>query len=133
MALDLSLPLRQAIVTALRADTGLTAITERIYGERVLADPTFPFVRYGVSDTVPQRGACWDGSRINVPIHSFSKADFTDEVAQMNAAVALALDGKVLALDGGKAHLRWTGSRIIPDASEASAWHGIVSFEAVAG
>jgi hypothetical protein len=29
-----------------------------------------------------------------------------------------------------KAYVRWIGSQVIPDAAEASAWHGVNSFDA---
>lgn len=133
MARDSSLQLRRAIVAHLKADPGLLAIVPQAqqHGERSPAKPTFPFTRYGVAETLPARAQCWDGVRVTFPIHAFSKTRFTDEVHGINAAIAAALDGAVLALgDGGRAHVRWLNSRILPDPREADVFHGIVSFEA---
>lgn len=123
MATNRTLPLREAIVTALKADSGLTSIVApaQVNGERAEANPIFPFTRYGVSEARPRS--------TDVPIHAFSKAEFTDEVAGINAAIVAALDGRTLALgDGERAYLTWTGSTIMPDSAEAGVYHGINRF-----
>lgn len=134
MAQDSSLLLRQATVSHLKADGPLLAIVgtaDNVHGERSGAAPAFPFTRYGVAETLPARAQCWDGVRVAFPIHSFSKQPFTDEAHGMNAAVAQALDGAVLALDdGGKAHIAWLGSTVLPDPVESDVFHGISRFEA---
>lgn len=135
MARDTSLPLRQAIVTRLRADADLIAIVpaDRNYGMRSPPDSAYPFTRYGSPDAQPFLATCMDGATVGITIHSFSEADFEDECASINAALASSLDGAVLTLDTAfpaKAHLRWLGSQIVPDATEASVWHGINRFEA---
>lgn len=136
MARDTSLPLRQAIVATLRADSDLIAIVppESNYGMRSPASVTFPFTRYGSPDSQPFRAQCLDGATVAFTVHSFSKADYEDECADINAATARALDGKSLDLDAGfpaKAHVVWVGSQIVADAADASIWHGINRFEAV--
>lgn len=135
MAKDTSLPLRQAVITTLRTDSDLTALvpSERVYGMSTPATTEWPFSRYGSPDSLPFRGQCIDGATITFSVHSFSKAEFEDECAQINAAVSAALDRKTLELDspvGAKAHVTWRGSQIVPDPTEASAWHGINRFEA---
>lgn len=125
MALDPSLPLRQAIVTLLKATPELIALlpADQVHGEQPPANPAFPFTRYGVTESTSRE--------VRFPIHSFSRADFTDEVAAINAAVADALDGRRIDLtEGMHTYLRWVGSTILPDAAEASAYHGIVRFVA---
>jgi hypothetical protein len=127
MAVDPTLPLRQAVIRTLRADDALTALlpAERIYGERSPAELTWPFVRYGQAD-IGQVGG-------SLPIHVFSKQQFTDEAASIASAIVDALDGRSLALDGGrKATLTWpeaSGTQIIPDSAEADAWHAIIRFD----
>lgn len=120
------LGLRRAIITHLRADSSVTALvpSARIYGERAPATLTWPFVRYGVSDAVP-------GYDITVPISVFSKSDYTDEAAAIGETIGASLDSAVLTLsDGRKAVLRYVGMRLIPDADETAAWHGIVTIGA---
>lgn len=135
MANDPTLPLRQAVIAVLRADANLTAKVpaDRVYGMRSPATLTWPFTRYGPPDTLPFRATCLDGATIGFAIHSFSKAQFEDECASINAALSAALDGKALELEGlggATAHIDWRGSQILPDAAEADAYHGIVRFEA---
>lgn len=138
MGRDTSLQLRQAVITELRADDTLTAIGEppiaaRIYGMRTPSTLTWPFTRYGAPSAVPLRAQCLNGAVISFTVHSFSKGQFEDECADMNSAIVAALDHRSLELDAdydAMAHIRWVGSQIIPDAAEASAWHGVNSFEA---
>lgn len=121
MASDPTLPLRQAIVAHLRADSAMTAVlaADHLHGERTPATVEWPFVRYGQAE-IGQTGGF-------VPLHAFSKATFTDEVATIAAALVASLDGVTLILtDGRKATLDWGGTQVIPDAAEADAWHAIV-------
>lgn len=119
----------------LRNDADLIALVpvERNYGMRTPADVIWPFTSFGSPDALPFRGQCLDGATVGFSIHSFSKAKFEDECASINAVLASALDGKTVTLDTdypAKAHLSWKGSQVIPDAAEASAWHGVNRFEA---
>lgn len=119
------LGLRRAIVTHLRADSTVTAtaVGSRIYGERAPATPTWPFVRYGVSDAA--------GDDISVPLHVFSKDDFTDDVNAIAEAIASSLDEKVVTLgDGRKAYLSWQSQNVMGDMDEQSAWHAVVTISA---
>jgi hypothetical protein len=136
MANDPSLALREKVVTRLRAASSLTDITtaNKVFGEQP-GDPLpeRPFTRYGVDDVTPRRPSCWDGAVIEFPIHSFSMTKFSDQVRQMNAAVAMALDGAVIDLDEegtNRAEIRWLNSTILRDAGDSNAWHGIARFRA---
>jgi hypothetical protein len=132
-----SLRLRQAIVPHLRADPDLVAIgtppisqDDRIYGRRQPATLVWPFVRVSVSDEAPLRR----GSDIRVTVHSFSNAQFDDEIEQMNEAIQKNLENAVLELSPAyKAFLVWNGSQVMPDAAEADAWHGVNTFTATIG
>lgn len=126
MAVAPILALRKAIVAHLRADNSVTstAMGTRFYGERAPASPTWPFGRYGVSDAIP-------GFDINVPLHVFSKADYTDEAAAIGEAIGASLDSLTLTLgDGRTAHLHYRGMQLLPDAAEAAAWHAVVTIGA---
>jgi hypothetical protein len=116
------LMLRRAIIAHLRADAAVTAtaIGARSYGEKAPAQPTWPFLRYGMSDAVP--------GDIAAPLHIFSKDPFTDDVNSIAEAVGASLDGKVLTLtDGRKAYLTWTGTRTLAGEDE---WQAIVTLSA---
>jgi hypothetical protein len=60
-------------------------------------------------------------------------ANFSHQVRQMNAAVAMALDGLVIDLDeegANRAEIRWIGSTVQRDAGDPNGWHGIARFSA---
>lgn len=133
MAKDHTLPLKNAIVSHLRADSALTALLneESIFGMRTPVDRPWPFARYGTPDASPRRAQCWDGSDNAITLHVFSKQTFEDETANILAAIVESLGDTVIELGGGeKAYVQSRGSTIIPDAAEANAWHGIARFEA---
>lgn len=133
MALNPALPLREAIITTLKADAPLVALVAAasIYGEHPTTQPARPFIRYGEDDTLPAPVACWEGATVAFPIHAFSAAKYTDEIKGLNAAIVTALHGKVIELDDGtKAHIRWQGSQVLRDGADPNAWHGFNRFEA---
>lgn len=136
MARDLSLALRKAIVVALEDAPAVTALVppERLYAVEPPAAPHWPFVRTGFAAPVPFRASGLDGSRVALSLHGFAKGPQEDAVADLGAAIAAALDGRVLALEGASeavAHLAWTGSRIRRDGDEAGAYQIVVGIEAV--
>ena len=130
MANDSGLYIRRALVTALR---GATAAGARVYGPGVPANPVWPFVVVGNSDTAPLRAQCLDGVTFDVIVHTFAKGADEAGCAELNRAVASLLDGKGRALDAPfPARIRrltWLRSQIIRDTDEASAWHGLVTFQ----
>jgi hypothetical protein len=130
-----SLRLRQVIVPLLRGTTDLTgigdpAIGDRIYGRRQPDQLTWPFVRVTVADEGPLR----KGTQVRVTVHAFSHTQFDDECESMNETIQSALENAVLELGASTtAYMSWIGSQVIPDAAEASAWHGVNSFSATIG
>jgi hypothetical protein len=129
-----SLTLRQQSILRLRADADLIAIGSPAIGSRIYETPpstvTWPWVRYGGPDETPVR----KGSKVRFTIHTFSKTDFSDECANMNAAVQAGLEDAVIDLEPGvTARLVWEGSQILPDPEEAGAYHGVNGFTATIG
>lgn len=130
-----SLRLRQAIVSFLRSDPGLTTagdpqVADRVYGLRTPPELIWPFVRVVVADEGPLR----KGSQVRVTIHSFSKAKFDDEAAGLNAFIQAGLEDATLELGPSTtAYMTWNASQVLPDAAEASAWHGVNTFTATIG
>lgn len=127
-----SLRLRQAAVQRLRADSDITAIGDpaigaRVYGRRQPDELAWPFVRVSVADEGPLR----KGTEVRLTVHCFSKTAFDDEAETINGAIQASLEDAVLQLSPAwKAFVRWVGSQVIADASEASAWHGVNTFTA---
>lgn len=117
------LAVRRETVARLKADFDLTALlpAAQIFGERSDRTTPWPYCRCSEFEGEP-------GYRVRGNVHVFSKATFTDEVAEITEAVGTALDGAVLLLgDGRRAHLQLVGTRILSDPIEQSAWHGIAS------
>lgn len=136
MARDLSLALRKAILAALEESAAVTAIVppDRLHAVEPPADPAWPFVRYGLAASAPFRASGLDGVRVALSLHGFARGPQEDAVAELGAALATALDGGVLALDGDPAtlaYLSWTGSRLRRDGDDAGAYQVVVDLEAV--
>ena len=134
MGVDLTLPLRQSIVVHLRADPAVVAIVgQRVFGERVASeDLVWPFIRYGF-DTADQFVAQGiDGVSVDVTLHTFSKADSTDNVKALNAVVIESLDDAQLVLDDGYAFdMTFVQVQTLPDGPDG--FHGVVRFTALIG
>lgn len=140
MANDATRPVRRTMLTALKADEAVTALVSAssIYPQATTANPGWPFIRYGSPTGVPVSAACVDGAEITVAVHGFAKPRFSgsqiietaeDHAARIGAAIATALGGRSLALEGGgNVRLRWTGSQLFPDADEADAFHTVQNF-----
>lgn len=140
MANDYSLPVRRAILTALKGNDALTAIVPaaNIHPQSPAGTPSWPFVKYGAPSPLPISAACVDGSEITVALHSFAKPRTSagavvetaeDHAARIGAFVAAALDRIRLTLDGGThAKVRWTGSQLLQDPDEADAFHHVANF-----
>ena len=131
MANDSALYMRRALVTALR---GVTAAGARVYGPGVPANPVWPFIVVGNSDTAPLRAQCLDGATFDVIVHTFAKGPDESGCAELNRIVASVLDGKGRPLPDAPfpariRRLTWLRSQIIRDTDEASAWHGLVTFQ----
>lgn len=82
--------------------------------------------------TASLRATCMDGSTIVVAVHGFAKGAEGVAVAEIGEVIARALGGRVLPLAvdyPATAHIKWTGSQILRDTDEASAWHAVVNLE----
>lgn len=141
MSRDFLIPVREAILRALKADSGHTELVPAasIYPPRTPANPTWPFQRYGTATYIPWKSSGEDGQAISTAIHSFARAtddtpDGEAAAAALNASTAAILDGPggkglVLDLDGTRAVVRVTGGRVTSDGEEADDWHGWVDVE----
>ena len=140
MANDATRPVRRAGLAAYKADAALTALVPAgsIHPQAPATEPTWPFVKWGAFSPVPVKASCVNGCELTGAAHGFSKGRWDgdqlletaeDHAARIGAAMASALDGQRLALEGGgTARFTWTGSQVIIDGAEASAFHAIVSF-----
>ena len=131
---DHLLETRKAMIAAMRTDAALTALVPaaRIYGEEAPANAVWPFILCGLPSEVPDRASCWDGTRMGVVVHCFAKGPGMDIASAISNAVKRALDG-VRAVRGGLAvDIQHAQTQIVRDSAEASAYHGIVRYDAYA-
>jgi len=134
MAVDHTLAMRQAVTLFLRATPSVTSLVpaSRIVGPQVTdPPPQFPFIRYGMPITSQYEATRREGSEHAITIHVFANGPGEDSCANICAAVAAALDDAALTVATiGNYGIDWTGTTIIRDTPESSAYHGIVTFTA---
>lgn len=134
MAKDHSLPLRRALVTALRADAPIMAVVDdRAYGEKTPSQPTWPFVKAGVIIAAPFDATCLSGMEATFNIYAFAIGKDGGAAYNLGLLVQQALDGAKLTLEGN-AHtvsLDWQGSELFSDPHEADGYFSAVGFRAV--
>jgi hypothetical protein len=141
MSHDFRIPVRKAILSALKADDAVTALVPaaQIYPARTPAEPQWPFQRYGIASFLPLKSSGEDGQVIATAVHSFARAtdsqpDGEQAASDIAAATAALLDGpegKGLVLDLGEgttAIVRVEGGRTLQD-EEADDWHSITNIE----
>lgn len=146
-AADQMLPVRTAMLSALKKDSGVTAYVPAasLYPGTVPAGRTFPFGRFGTIVAAPFLASCLDSTTLRVSWQAFSQ-DVTDSsgavirtaednIILIGSVVKQALDGATLTLpDGMKVRIIWLQTSPTRDPTEASAWMTTLTFSAeVAG
>lgn len=127
-----ALALQAALVAALRADAGVTAlVAQRVYDEPP-QDVVFPYFRIGTLDLRPLRlsGDCTDEDLMfSIEGHSRPTAGRV-EAARLAHAARLALDGKALTLAGYT--LDWIDwqTQAVTRAADGKSYIATVAFEA---
>lgn len=132
---DHSLPVREAVIQALRADAGIQAIVgQRVY-ESVPDDILMPYIRYGVPIIRPFEATGIGGIDMDATIHAFDNSADTDRVMRLMEAIRACLQEQELTLAGGAVHYwtTWTGSALLEDGTGKTSRHGIVSFNVTTG
>lgn len=126
--IDQWLPLRKAWVAHLLATSAITDIVgQKIFGGQPTPLPSKPFIRIGPQISAPFSGYGWRGSAHRLTTHCFASGPFSDQAAQIAAAVvASANDFYIASLD--IVDLQWAGTNTIPDSGSPSDWHAIVDF-----
>lgn len=94
--IDPTLALHIAIVTALRADTGVRAIVgvppaDRIY-DAVPDAAVKPYIAIGRAQVLPDKAPCIDGADVAFPVHGWANGPETAEIKALGAAILAALD-----------------------------------------
>ncbi|MBO9380451.1 DUF3168 domain-containing protein [Sphingomonas histidinilytica] len=134
--------IRRAMLAELRGSAPLVAIVPAtsIFSQIVPANQLWPIVKMGApSGVAPVRGTCMDGAESIVAVHGFTSGirqgkklieNGEDHAGRIGDAIATALDGKRLPLEGGgMVRIRWTGSQLLQDAQEAGGFHTVQNFQ----
>lgn len=132
--IDLSLPLKIAVVEHISQDEGVTSLvpTERIYGMSVPAKTAWPFIRLGVITALPFEATCWQGIDARVTWHAFAEttAEYAGEDQAMRIASAISSALQNFKPDGlGIVSRRLLQTYTIRDEPEADRWHSIVDYQ----
>jgi len=132
MPQDYSLELRKQVVAHLRAWPTLTALVSasRIYGEQPPADPTWPFIRYGLAVSGPYEATGpLEGSTHRVTLHAFVHGPYTDDCHRVATEIVAAMQG--LTLMQSLIDMQWVGTQVFRDTDEADGYHAAVDFDVV--
>jgi len=132
---------RRIILTALKADSTLTAIVPaaRIYGDDVPPSPEFPFVRWDAPSTIPfSLSGAAGSSTTSFMLHAFATARLSASKAKLETAsdyanrIISAVHGVVhrnrFSDDDGRIFKVTVASRMsMRDGAEADAWHCLLN------
>lgn len=134
---DHSLILRKGIVAHQKAYAPLTALipAASMYGEQPKAVPSWPWSRVGFIPMIPVRLDGYVGGSYAITLHTFSKANGTDEILLIRAALIdcfaiskVALDSDLNTGAAAVCQFKHDLSNLIPDGDEAGAYHDIHNF-----
>lgn len=129
-------------MAVMKADVALTALVPvpSQFARQIPPVPTWPFTYFETASGTPLRATCVAGNEIDFAVHSFAKPRESggqvvetaeDHCGRIGSAVVAALDGQILALDGGGTiKIRSAMFRLLSDPEEADAFHHIAEFTA---
>jgi len=128
---DPDLELQGAIVAALKADPGVTAlIAGRVY-DSVPSNAVFPYVSYGPSDSTSDDAECLTAFSIFVQLDAWSRGVGFPEVKKIADAVRRALHDAPLVLPtNAMVYVRHEQTRTSRDPDGLTS-HAAMSFESV--
>ena len=138
MAIISHIPVRRA---GLKHLATIAAVTKIVPASRhypmVVANPNWPFIRWGRPASTMLRATCLDGSVIGVAVHGFAKARFNvagamietaeDHAGRLEAALAGAFDSLRLDIPRGHTKFAVTSTQLLEDGAEADAFHCVVN------
>jgi len=128
---DATLPLCDALVTALRAASGVTALVSARTYDRAAQTVTYPFISLGPTQALPFGHAIHDSCEVFVQIDCWSRGIGTVEGKRIQAAVLAALDKATPAVTGYTLHsLRAVSGQPLTD-PDGKTTHAIVNIRAV--
>ena len=129
MADPVELLLQGAIVTRLKADSGVGAlVSDRIY-DRPPNGPTFPYVTVEVTQVIDDENTCAVVKRPVFYFHCWSRKPGRVEVQRIAGAVETAIRSSALTATGHQVSLQYQESTRYMTEDDGLTTHAIVTFE----
>ncbi len=114
---------------------------DQVYPAQRPPSPPWPFIAWGVADGALFEASGVDGSALVVRLHAYAETtgegDDTipgeDRAHEIVRALVALLEGAEINLAGtgcpwpAVAHVHCTGTQVLADNADGSAWHGVVS------
>lgn len=129
---DATLPLRKAIIAALKADAGVTALVgTRIY-DVAPTGPVKPYITFGPVDVVTEVASEYEGSETSLQLDAWSAGPSSEESNRIGRAVRGALHEKELILSDNQRLVSLTveSVRYLRD-NDGIAQHAVVTMQAL--
>lgn len=141
---------QQATIVLLKRAPTLTVLVpaERVYPPERPPNPTWPFVGVGETIVTPFLAAGMDGSATSLAVHAYAETTGEGNDTVDGRAMAQAILRVVVAVLGGEqgaevqlqgdlsdcpypatAYFTWTGSQIVQDGTDGSAFHAFATFD----
>lgn len=139
MAGDFIREVRAETLPTLSADPTIIYTEGATVYPEVVDKPKWPFLRWGEPASSPLESACLNGARVTFTIHVFCRAreedgritqTAEDYCSNITAQVKHVLHKRGWQTTWGRIKYRVTSSRLIRDAADNRAYHGVVQFEA---
>jgi hypothetical protein len=137
MLTDPGLNLQGAIITVLKADSGLKALVNAGVYDSVPRAPdgtptvAFPYVAFGDTQLLPELGEQTDAAETIVTLHCWSRAVGFPEVRKIAKAVAAVLHDATFALSSGQLQsLLLESTQVLRDPDGLTS-HAVLKFSAL--
>lgn len=132
---DPALAIQGALLQALKLSEAGRLVSGRVYDDPPVDAttklPTFPYIAFGTSQTIPERADCLDGSEHYVTIHAWSRAKGFPEVKRLAGAIRDALHDAAIEVPGFRLiDLAMEDAQIMRDPDGLSS-HAALSFRAL--
>lgn len=128
---DPSLELQDALIVVLRGNTPLAAIVGARSYDSVPPDANKPYVNLGQPQVLPDQADCVDGAETFFPIHGWATGPQSVVIKQLGKAIAGAVDGVELALQGHRTVLCEVDQIQYLDDPDVDTKHVVVSVRAL--
>lgn len=148
MAKDSSLFARQAVVALLKSAAPLVVVpADQVFPAQRPPNVQWPFVGVGVPIAAPFLATCLDGAAVSLAVHAYAETTGEGDDTKPGEDMALGILAACVAVLGGEegaevplqgltdcpypatAYVSWTGSQVVQDGADASAFHAFATFD----